>query len=76
MLSISCVADFAIEPVSGELSVSGELAGAAREQPYELVVLAEDSGEFYIHSELLIILQSLAVSTITVCNCPLLGDTS
>ncbi|KAK6048270.1 cadherin domain protein [Cooperia oncophora] len=35
---------FSIDPLTGELTVSGELAGAAREQPYELVVLAEDAG--------------------------------
>ncbi|PIO68023.1 cadherin domain protein [Teladorsagia circumcincta] len=35
---------FSIDASTGELTVSGELAGAAREQPYELVVLAEDTG--------------------------------
>ncbi|XGW29499.1 hypothetical protein V3C99_008936 [Haemonchus contortus] len=33
-----------IDPKTGELKISGELAGAAREQPYEVVVIAEDSG--------------------------------
>ncbi|VDL75195.1 unnamed protein product [Nippostrongylus brasiliensis] len=35
---------FSINPANGELSVSGELAGAARDQPYELTIVAEDSG--------------------------------
>ncbi|WKY05512.1 hypothetical protein Q1695_006042 [Nippostrongylus brasiliensis] len=35
---------FSINPSNGELSVSGELAGAARDQPYELTIVAEDSG--------------------------------
>ncbi|KJH49679.1 cadherin domain protein [Dictyocaulus viviparus] len=33
-----------INPITGELSVARELAGIAREQPYELVILAEDAG--------------------------------
>ncbi|RCN27821.1 hypothetical protein ANCCAN_26442 [Ancylostoma caninum] len=37
--------DFAVDAVTGELSVAQELAGAAREQPYELVVVAEDAGD-------------------------------
>ncbi|EYC09200.1 hypothetical protein Y032_0061g3205 [Ancylostoma ceylanicum] len=36
---------FAVDATTGELSVAQELAGAAREQPYELVVVAEDAGD-------------------------------
>ncbi|RCN25717.1 hypothetical protein ANCCAN_28568, partial [Ancylostoma caninum] len=39
------ITDFAVDAVTGELSVAQELAGAAREQPYELVVVAEDAGD-------------------------------
>ncbi|KAK6747226.1 hypothetical protein RB195_000442 [Necator americanus] len=43
-LSTENAKNFAIDAVTGELSIGRELAGVAREQPYELVVVAEDAG--------------------------------
>ncbi|CAJ0602485.1 unnamed protein product [Cylicocyclus nassatus] len=43
-LSTESAKYFAVDATTGEVSVARELAGAAREQPYELVVVAEDAG--------------------------------
>uniref|UniRef100_A0A158P7X4 Cadherin domain protein n=1 Tax=Angiostrongylus cantonensis TaxID=6313 RepID=A0A158P7X4_ANGCA len=43
-LAAGSIKYFAINVVTGELSVSRKLAGVSREQPYELVVIAEDAG--------------------------------